>query len=60
MTFAPNQVITTEEWERKHRGHALSSKIEEVGIKRMHWRVCLNCGARHLFRMETIEPKESV
>ncbi len=58
MTFAPNQVITTEEWERKHEGHPTRTHVEEVSIKRMHWLVCDKCRSRHLFKMETIVKDE--
>lgn len=52
MTFAPERVITDEEWKKRHQGHKTRTVVEEIVIKRIHWLVCEDCGARHLFKME--------
>ena len=57
VTFAPSQVITTEEWKKRHQNHTVVTHVEEVSIKRMHWLVCMDCNERHLFRMETIDER---
>lgn len=55
MTFAPGQVITTEEWKRRHRTHTVTTHVEQVSIKRLHWLICGECHVRHLVKMETVE-----
>jgi hypothetical protein len=58
VTFAPNQVITAEEWQKRHEGHPVRTHVEKVSIKRMHWLICDKCNACHLFKMETIPEGE--
>jgi len=53
MTFL-SRVMTVEEWEKAHEGHVIKDYAEEIDIKRMFWKWCLQCNVKHLWKMETI------
>jgi hypothetical protein len=47
-------VRETDDWLAEHEGHDVVQESKQVSIKLMHWHVCRDCNARHLYDMETI------
>lgn len=60
MTFMPGQVMTTEDWLKKHEGHEIVDRVDEYpfddgAVKKMHFRKCVPCGHQHYYKTETVE-----
>ena len=60
MTFSKDQVVTNEEWLRRHKGHKVTEEHEDFhlysgAIRRLNWWCCADCSTKHLHKMETIE-----
>ena len=64
MTFLPEQIMTSEDWMEKHKGHKVIDEIEDFDlsdgwVKRMHYRKCVTCGHTHLHKMETVQTNKT-
>ena len=61
MTFPPDQIVTNEDWQKRHEGHEIEDVVEIFPFttsnaeKRMHKRVCKKCGSQHLYLVETVD-----
>ncbi len=61
MTFHKDQIVTNEDWQRRHEGHDVVDQVDEYdlaegkAVKRMHHWLCRTCSKRHLHKMETVE-----
>lgn len=64
MTFHPDQIVTNEEWQKRHKGHDIDEEVEIFPFqasnaeKRMHRWLCLTCNKNHLYLMETVDLRQ--
>ena len=61
MTFHPDQIVTNEEWQRRHKGHDVVEEVEVYPFsesnaeRRMYRWLCTTCNESHLHKMETVD-----